>query len=97
MENASHQYSYAQIEDMINHQRHVYNWEFVFLGANIDAVETAATLGIPRHMAKTYTASSEGCSSTFVAMDHFINYMKQHNSSEAGFSEDCCRIMACVK
>jgi hypothetical protein len=44
MENASREYSYDKIRLMIERQKDRYGWEFIFLGANIDAIETAARL-----------------------------------------------------
>lgn len=60
MENASREYSHDQIRQMIEHQKSTYGWEFIFLGANIDAVSTAERLGIGRNRAANYHADSEG-------------------------------------
>ena len=49
MENASHRYSSDQVKKMIERQKEQYGWEFLFIGANIDAVETAAQFGIDRN------------------------------------------------
>lgn len=46
-ENASKQYTHAQIKEMIQHQTEKYNWDFLFLAANIDVKETATALSIP--------------------------------------------------
>ena len=46
MENASHRYTSAEVKAMVERQKERYGWEFLFLGANIDAVETAAGFGI---------------------------------------------------
>ncbi len=59
MENASHHYSLAKVRDMITRQKVKYGWEFLFLGANIDAVETAGRMGIQADRAVTYTNDSE--------------------------------------
>ena len=94
-ENASHSYTLSRIKEMITHQREVYKWEFVFLGANIDAVETAETLGISRHMAKTYTASSQGCASIYTVMDKLISFMKINDyTDDDDYFEDCEEILA---
>ena len=60
MENASRRYSARQVKEMIQHQKEKYNWEFLFLGANIDAVETAGHLGIDPDRAVNYHCDSEG-------------------------------------
>ena len=54
MENASHHYNSNTIKQMIEHQKESYGWEFLFIGANIDAVETAAQFGINRERAVSY-------------------------------------------
>ncbi|MBP7331618.1 MAG: VWA domain-containing protein [Firmicutes bacterium] len=60
MENASREYSYDKVRQMIERQKEKYGWEFIFLGANIDAVETAARFGISADRAANYHADPEG-------------------------------------
>jgi len=60
MENASCEYGYDKVRQMIEQQKEKYGWEFIFLGANIDAVETAARFGISADRAANYHADSEG-------------------------------------
>lgn len=96
-ENASKNYSLDQIKKMISHQRNCYKWEFVFLGANIDAAENAEALGIPRPMAKTYTASAVGCSSTFHVMDKLFDYMRINSCNNEDYEEDCVNILSKIK
>ena len=60
MENASRRCSARQVREMIRRQKEQYGWEFLFLGANIDAVETAGHLGITPDRAVNYHCDSEG-------------------------------------
>ncbi len=60
MENASHRYSSERVKAMIERQKQRYGWEFLFIGANIDAVKTAARYGIGRDRAVNYHADGEG-------------------------------------
>ncbi len=60
MENASREFSYENIKQMIERQKSKYGWEFIFLGANIDAIATAERFGISRDRATNYNADSEG-------------------------------------
>jgi Mg-chelatase subunit ChlD len=53
-ENSSREYTGEQVREIIQGQREVYGWEVLFIGANIDAVKTAATYGIPAEGAMTY-------------------------------------------
>ena len=54
MENASHRYSSDEVKAMVKRQKDKYGWEFLFLGANIDAVETAARIGIGQDRAVNF-------------------------------------------
>jgi uncharacterized protein YegL len=60
MENASREYTYGKIKEMVENQKEKYGWEFIFLGANIDAVATAAKFGIEPDRSANYNADSEG-------------------------------------
>lgn len=60
MENASREYTYEKIRKMIENQKEKYGWEFIFLGANIDAISTAERFGIAPDRAANYNADSEG-------------------------------------
>ena len=59
-ENASRRYDYEKVRKMIERQKEKYGWEFLFLGANIDAVETARHFGISEDRAVNYHSDSEG-------------------------------------
>ncbi len=60
MENASRKYTSEQVKAMIERQKEKYGWEFLFIGANIDAVETAARYGIDESRAVNYNADAKG-------------------------------------
>lgn len=64
-ENDSHQFSWKDINEKISHQREVYKWEFLFLGANQDAIATAANVGIRRSSSLTYTPNEQGTKSAY--------------------------------
>lgn len=59
-ENASREYTYAKIKDMIEKKKRKHNWEFIFLGANIDAVAEAARFGIDRDRAAKFHNDTAG-------------------------------------
>ena len=71
-ENASHRYTSEQVKKMIEHRREKYGWEFLFIGANIDAVETAARYGIDKERAVNYNADSEGTRLNYEVMSETI-------------------------
>ena len=60
MENASHLYSADEVRAMVRKEQEVYGWEFLFLGANIDAVQTAARFGIGEERSVNFVNDSEG-------------------------------------
>jgi len=60
MENSSCEYSYKKIHEMIAMKKNTANWEFIFLGANIDAVATAKQFGVEEDFAVNYHADAEG-------------------------------------
>jgi Mg-chelatase subunit ChlD len=65
LENASQEFKRDQILSMIKRQREVYSWEFIFLGANQDAIQVGSAIGIaPRH-AVTFNDTPEGVSKAF--------------------------------
>jgi len=72
MENASQHYSASEIKSMIKRQSERYGWEFIFLAANIDAFETAQSIGIKKERAGNYTQSSRGIEKSFYAMNEAI-------------------------
>ena len=67
-ENASREYSADGIREMIRRQKTEYGWEFIFLGANIDAVQTAGRFGIDPDRTADYLADSEGIGLNFTVM-----------------------------
>lgn len=74
-ENASREFSYSRIQDMIKHQREKYAWEFVFLGANQDAIAGGAAIGIQAASSLSYNATAGSTLNTFNALTRSVgNY-----------------------
>ena len=67
-ENSSRTYSADQVREMIEHEKAKYGWEFLFLGANIDAVQTASRFGISADRAVDYVPDGEGTRLNYEAM-----------------------------
>ena len=76
MENASHRYSSQEIKSKIKRQTEKYGWEFIFLAANIDAVETAESIGIRRERAANYRQTKEGMERSYYAMSEAITTVR---------------------
>jgi hypothetical protein len=72
MENASRKYSYEKVKAMIRRQQENYGWEFIFLGANIDAAKEAARFGIDESCAANYHADSVGTAVIYEAMSEVV-------------------------
>lgn len=71
-ENSSREYSLEKIRQHIEHQKSRYGWEFIFLGANIDAVSAAADLGIGADRAQDFIADSQGVGLNFQVMSNAV-------------------------
>lgn len=80
MENASVRYSSDEVKKMIERQKEEYGWEFLFIGANIDAVETAAQFGIGRDRAVNYRADSQGTQVLYDTISAPISTMRANKN-----------------
>ena len=76
-ENSSREYSSAQVKTLIEQKKENCGWEFIFLGANIDAVETARDFGICADRAQNYHADSEGVELNFRVMSETVASFRQ--------------------
>ena len=72
MENASSEYSYDRVKHMIQRQQEKYGWEFIFLGANIDAAREAARFGITEDRAVNYHADCQGTAVIYEAVSEAV-------------------------
>ena len=72
MENASREYSYDRVKKMIQHEQEKYGWEFIFLGANIDATKEAARFGITEDRAVNYHADCQGTAVIYEAVSEAV-------------------------
>lgn len=86
-ENSSKEYSFGTIKKMVKNQKERYDWEFIFLGANIDAVETAEQFGIDRDNASNYVADSRGTELSYQAMNEAISYCRSEGRIDKRWKE----------
>ena len=84
MENASVEYSYDQVKMMIERQKSKYGWEFIFLGANIDALQTAHRFGIDSSRAANYHADKAGTHLNYSTLNKTVSKFR----SEAKIDDD---------
>ncbi|MGI6124498.1 MAG: vWA domain-containing protein, partial [Acetivibrionales bacterium] len=87
-ENSSREYSSEKVKKMIEHQKAKYGWEFIFLGANIDAVETAKRFGIAPNRAQNYHADSEGVELNFRVMSDTIAKFRACEAMSDNWNEE---------
>lgn len=76
-ENASNKYTSDTIKKLIKTQKEECKWEFLFLGANIDAVEVAGNIGISRERAVKYKCDSEGTKLNYSVLSHAISSVRE--------------------
>ncbi len=88
MENASSQYSSKEVKKMIEHQKKKHNWEFLFIGANIDAVETAKHFGIDKNRAVNYKADAQGTSVLYSAVSSVVGSVRKSKAIEDTWSQE---------
>ena len=67
-ENSSRTFKKSQIEKMIKHQTNGHGWKFMFLGANMDAVKEAESIGIARNYSATYDWSTQGTDALYTTI-----------------------------
>ena len=72
MENASRRYTYDKVKAQITRQKEKYGWEFLFLGANIDAAREAARFGIDEDRAANYHADRQGTGVIYEAVSETV-------------------------
>ncbi len=76
-ENSSRKYSYDQVKAKIEHEKEAYGWEFIFLGANMDAVKTASQFGIHADRTAEYVPDAVGTTLNFEMMSNAVSEFRQ--------------------
>lgn len=77
LENASHRYNLKEIRQLIEHEQEKYGWEFLFLGANIDAVETAGSIGITSARTANFMHDDRGVELCFEAVSDAVSSVQR--------------------
>lgn len=86
-ENFSREYTRPQVFDMIKHQREVYKWEFVYLGANQDAIEEATKVGISAANSMTTAANSVGTQSMYYSISDNLTKLRAGTKRSMAFEK----------
>ena len=88
MENSSQEFSKDKVKAMIEKQKKEYSWEFVFLGANMDAIKTAADFGIDDDRASNFCADSRGINLNYTAICNFVSEMRMGKKVGSGWKSE---------
>jgi uncharacterized protein YegL len=87
MENASKEYSADKIKKMVQYQKEKFGWEFMFLGANIDAISTAARFGIDEAFAVDYHADDIGTQLNYEALNEAVLNLRTGKKIDRSWKE----------
>lgn len=88
MENSSHEFSSTKIKSMVEHQKTKYSWEFIFLGANIDAIKTAENFGIDEDRAANFCSDSAGTELNYRSVCNFVSEMRMGKKVDSSWKSE---------
>ena len=84
-ENSSHEYTYEKIKKLISRQQEKYGWEFMFLGANMDAISEASKLGIRKDRAVRYECDAAGTMLNFACVSEAMVDVREGREMTEGW------------
>lgn len=84
-ENSSHLFTASQVKGMVEHQKEKYNWEFVFMGANIDSIAEGTALGISSQNTLDYEATSVGTKNLYRSISDSTSHYRGAPTAAGGF------------
>ena len=91
MENASRTYDYKKVREMVEREKKEYGWEFLFLGANIDAIEVAGRFGVSANRAINYVSDGEGTELNYRVIAQTVSAVrKSKNRKEMSEAMEAC-------
>lgn len=88
MENSSTKYHYSKIKHMIENQKLKYNWEFMFMGANMDAISMAKNFGIDSNRAVNFNSDKKGTQLNYDSMSKVISKLRSENSIDDDWKKE---------
>ena len=86
MENASRSYTYDRVQQMVKHEQEKYGWEFLFLGANMDAISAARSFGIRADRAVRYRRDSAGTELNYKVVGDAVSEVRRKGCLSAAWS-----------
>jgi len=91
-ENLSKEFSKAKVKAMIEHQREKYNWEFVFLGANIDSMKEGSAIGVNPQLALNYVPTAAGTKGLFENISRSTTHYRRHGTYQVSDSNNTGKV-----
>ena len=88
MENASKEFDYDKLKEYIDLQKEKYGWEFIFIGANIDAIKTAERFGINQDRAVNYRSDEKGTHLNYKVMNETITKLRASKTIDANWKDE---------
>lgn len=85
MENASREYNYDKVKKMIKRQQEKYHWEFIFLGANIDAIDVAGNIGISKDRAANFICDKKGTQLNYDVLNEAVGNIRKQKALKANW------------
>ena len=92
MENSSREYDYRKVKKMVENEKKKYGWEFLFLGANIDAIEVAGKFGVSADRAVNYKCDSMGTAHNYKVLTGAVSALRRSSSKKESdmILQECC-------
>ncbi len=88
MENSSREFSYEKVKKMVEHQKSKYSWDFIFLGANIDAIKTANSFGISADMATNFVSDSAGTQLNYKIVSEVVSSFRKGKNVDKSWKDE---------
>ena len=88
MENSSREFSYEKVKKMVEHQKSKYSWDFIFLGANIDAIKTANSFGISADMATNFVSDSVGTQLNYKIVSEVVSSFRKGKNVDKSWKDE---------
>jgi hypothetical protein len=97
MENASREYTSTQVKKMIERQKEKYQWEFIFLGANIDAIKTASGFGISHDRVANYHSDERGTALNYDVISETVMEFRMHKAINPDWNKNLTKTLRTEK
>ena len=97
MENSSRRFTYDKVKKLIEHKKEKYGWEFIFLGANIDAAKTAVSMGISKDRAAEYISDSDGTALNYSVLSNVASAIRSGSEVDPDWSKPILEDIKCRK